>query len=98
MACAAADCLDGDNWPGLIIVDSSDASIGAGVHLSIGADDRALLSSTVGQGVVTWTCSSDCVSGNWELGIIENADDLDADAIFLYTNCYIVACFHKDHI
>jgi len=96
MACAAADCLDGDNWPGLIIVDSSDASIGAGVHLSIGADDRALLSSTVGQGVVTWTCSSDCVSGNWELGIIENAEDLDADAIFLYTNCVIGAWFLKD--
>ncbi len=99
MECNQADCTGDDSWGGVVLLDTAEYSIGAGVHLQADAAGGLYLSSTVGSGIVNWYCmpGADCTDGTaWELSIVESSDDIEPDDIFLYTNCVIGAWFLSD--
>lgn len=99
MECDAEQCTTDGSWSGAILLDDSGPSIGAGVHLQTDSSGGLYIGSTVGTGIVSWYCppGADCTeTGVWELNIVESSDDIEADDIFLYTNCVIGAWFLRD--
>lgn len=98
MSCDAADCLDGDAWRVEGLVDSTDRSFGSGLHLALDELDRPHIAYTVSSNILQAFCTADCNSDSpvWDLAVIEAGSEIEADDIFLYTNCVFGAWFLKD--
>lgn len=98
LACEAADCLDGNNWHMEGLLDSADRDFDSGLHMVLDAADRPHITYVVGGNILQAYCTADCASdaAAWDLNMIEAGADIEADDIFLYTNCVVGFWFLKD--
>lgn len=98
MACDAADCLADDAWHMEGLVDSSERDFDSGLHLALDDAGRPHIAYAVSGSILQVNCTADCSNSGsvWDLSLVESGSDIEADDIFLYTNCVIGAWFLKD--
>lgn len=96
--CDAADCTDGDSWHTEGIIDSTERDFGSGLHMVLDETDRPHIAYTVGGSIIQVYCTDHCDNQDsiWDLSLIEAGNDIEADDIFLYTNCVVGAWFLRD--
>lgn len=86
------NCAEDATWSGIILTDHD--KIGDGFDLALDANDHPRIVYTLDYNVGLAHCDgSSCTDENaqWGLTVVEKAEDMPADDIFLYPNCTVGA-------
>lgn len=84
----------GDNWRGSVLSDHE--KLGAGLDLSLDANDHPRFAHTLDYNIALAYCDQDdCAAqeAKWELSKVEYSGEMKPDQIFLYENCTVAAWF-----